>query len=202
MTVNNWKQPFVVLIALMLIFETSIACDGFFNKTSEGGYIIRSVVIEGETNINHFRLRYSHDDEKGFSFKSADFKNNASNKVSFPIPVKDIKSDNRTIKKDFYDLVDASNHPNIVIELIQEDLYNIINQGKVGITLVDVIISGKKKSYITKINIAEEENKIVVIGKINLLLTDYGLNPPSKFFGLIKVKNEVGIDFIISFELN
>jgi hypothetical protein len=183
----------------MLSIKSLLAVQGVSDKTIAGGYTIKSIVINGATNVSNFKLEYSQDNEKEFLLDSNDFQNSYKNKVVFTIPAKDIKSASRIIKRDFDTLINASSFPNIFIKLPKEDLFDIINGEKVLYAPMDVIISGKSRNYSTAVVIEEEANEIIVSGKINLLLTDFGLYPQSRLFGLIRGKDEVKIDFIISF---
>ena len=40
----------------------------------------------------------------------------------------------------------------------------------------------------------------VLKGSLEVKLTDFGIDPPKKFFGLVKVNNEVLIDYVFSFQ--
>lgn len=196
---SSIKYYYAVFVFLMPFVKHSQASQMIPDVITRGEYSIREVVINGASNINNFTLKYSQENEKEFSLQSEDFQNSKRGKIVFPIPVEEIEAGNRNIKKDFASLVKGATYPDIIIELHQEDVLRIINGERVLNASMDLFISGQYRNYSAPVSIKEEDNEFIISGKIKLLLTDFGLVPPEKFWGLIKIKDEVKIDFIISF---
>jgi polyisoprenoid-binding protein YceI len=57
-------------------------------------------------------------------------------------------------------------------------------------------VAGKEKTIDLEVAVQKMENKIVgVHGKKTLLMTDYGIEPPTFMLGILKTGNEVSIEF-------
>jgi len=94
------------------------------------------------------------------------------------------------INKDFHKLLQTKEHPRILIELQKITLL----EDKKGRVEVIVSIAGKKKKYTIPIDIiASPVDRYV--GQLHLNIRDFNLDPPTKMFGLIVIKDEVEITF-------
>ncbi len=190
------KEKYIVIIFLT-IHCSIFALDFSVVGGSFGSYIFDNIVIKGSTNINEFQLVYSEE-----SFSSFDAKDTSvQNKLRVSIPASKFKADSKLMQKDFLELINADEHPLIKISLgdkqFSKELLNdsIQTNHSIKITLNGVTnsydcISEWNKSYYNEWELA---------GKLKIRLTDFGINPPEKFFGVIKVKDEVFITFKILF---
>ena len=60
----------------------------------------------------------------------------------------------------------------------------------------DIVLAGVTRSYDIKFTtLANTSSELELLGKKTLLFTDFGLTPPSKLGGTIKVKNELDVEF-------
>lgn len=68
--------------------------------------------------------------------------------------------------------------------------------------MAQVQISGKKNyEDIIFSYVLAEDGTIQLIGSMQILLTNYYLTPPTKLLGIIRVKNNVNINFVVSTRL-
>lgn len=97
---------------------------------------------------------------------------------------------NKQINKDFHDLLQTEEYPSIELELKK------ISPGSANSPLAQVIISiaGEKRVYEVPVKVLANP-ETCFSGILKLDINDFGLQPPKKAFGLIKVKEEIKINF-------
>ncbi|MCE5347089.1 MAG: hypothetical protein LLG13_12495 [Bacteroidales bacterium] len=112
------------------------------------------------------------------------------------IPVKEFRCTNKSAYKDFLKLLKAEQYPNL--EIYIPHYSNVNNDKKDSVVLkgVSIIVAGVTKRYDIncKIDKSGNDNKILN-GTTGIKLTDLDIVPPVKLFGIVKVKNEISIDF-------
>ena len=64
-----------------------------------------------------------------------------------------------------------------------------------------ITIAAVSNSYIVPCKLDSCENSGYVLrGKLNVKLTDFGIDPPHKFFGIVKVNDDILIDYVFRFQ--
>lgn len=163
-----------------------------------------SLVVLGKTNVNQFECNYN---GKFYKQDRIRFKKQRKNNTvklrdfELEVVVKSVDCKKKIYNNNMYDLLQAEQHPTIDIDLTKLTIYEDSTSSKeqgVGYFDVVVTIAGvKNKSKIVLSHAEKTEEAIRFIGDIELLMTDYNLEPPSKMGGMIKVKEEL----LISVEL-
>jgi hypothetical protein len=112
------------------------------------------------------------------------------------IPVKEFKCTNRTAYRDFLTLLKADQYPNLEIYLPHNSNFIHYKEDSVVLKRVSIVVAGVSKQYDLdcKIDKASIESQFLN-GTIRIKLTDLGIVPPVKLLGIVKVKNEIIIDF-------
>ncbi len=150
------------------------------------------IQIDGSTNVNQFYFTHELSDKKKLDV-SPDTKSNI---LELKIPAKNFKSSNHRMTEDFLELIKADKYPyiQITIHLTNDQLMSLVND--VFYPEIDVQLAGKSHTYRIpgKLHRCPDQS-IHVSGEVHLSLEDFDLEPPSKFLGLVKVKNEVFINF-------
>lgn len=162
------------------------------------------ISIQGSTNINTFKLnnslsqiilkRCNHDKD---SFASL------AKKYWLQIPAKNFKADNPQIYRDFLSLIKAKTYPMIKVGLSLADLHRISGCSKPTTFTVEVQMAGNSCTYFVNCRFSAcSNNCIVVSGSQKMKLTDFRITPPEKILGLIKVNNEILVNFgfVVSFQ--
>lgn len=112
------------------------------------------------------------------------------------IPVKGFKCTNNTAFKDFLTLLKAEQYPYLEIYIPHNS--NVIYDKEDSVVLkgVSIVVAGLSKQYDIncKIDKVSNENQILN-GTTRIKLTDFGIVPPVKLLGIVRVKNEIIIDF-------
>ncbi|HLN20622.1 MAG TPA: hypothetical protein VK213_06010 [Bacteroidales bacterium] len=117
-------------------------------------------------------------------------------KTSIVLPVKDFRCDNKIAYKDFINLLKADTYPELTIDLPGKVLQQIRERENVTLRNVTINIAGVSKKYdivCTEEKAADGEK--VLAGTIVVGLTDLHIDPPKKYFGMVKIKDEVIVKF-------
>jgi polyisoprenoid-binding protein YceI len=114
--------------------------------------------------------------------------NNMDFKVT--IPVMTLESGDKTLDKHMMKALKADKFPIITVILKR-----IEHKTGVVAAVVDLTIAGTTKEVYLETTATIEGDNLRVVGKKPLLMTDFGIEPPSLFLGTIKTRNEITIDF-------
>ena len=193
----NKRKYRIILMCVMLISAHLTA-----KPAGIGGFgscRFDDLVIQGATNLNRFFLTYT---EKALQpgqnlFINADNTDSSAN-VRFKIPVKSISGENKAMIMDLRDLFKARDYPNIIVGINKIKLHNLVDKPGTGKMILDITIAGVTKAVEAEYSTGNEKTGgLSLAGSTKLHLSDFDIIPPNKFFGLIKVKNEVIINFKI-----
>lgn len=155
------------------------------------------ISIVGTTNVNSFTL----DGILSRIIISPDAvikENQAGNtgKFWFRIPAKNFTCSNQQIYNDFLELIKAREHPNILIGFSSADIHRICANPGVYFITTEVKLAGRVSSYKVRCSVVSGSSKqLTVSGVQDMKLTDFQITPPQKLFGLIKVNNEILVNF-------
>ncbi len=158
------------------------------------------ISIEGATNINSFSLEQNvpkdlvcgPGDSRWLPIPEEEL-------YLITIPVRNFNANNRIVYKDFLDLVNARKHPYIQIFIEEEEFLKFFNGQMHYNPVIGVIVSGETQKYRISCIVAECFNdNITIRGYKEVKLTDFKLAPPEKSLGLIKVHDELIINFEFS----
>lgn len=157
------------------------------------------LVISGNTNINRFKcglniaqitapipVDYAKRDGKIFF-----------NKAVLPLYSGYFDCGGRAINKDFRALLKAGEHPKIYLRLQELELGSPEDHDLNA--KVSIEIAGVEKSYQIPIRQQGAKN-LCVTGKLLLNISDFGLEPPKKAFGLIVISDNIEINFDLILE--
>lgn len=118
--------------------------------------------------------------------------------VKVNIVVKTLTCGNPQMDRNMYNTLKAEDNQLIKYTLSGYDLLNgsVSPTSFAATTTGTLLIAGQEKSIEMKVS-AERDGagKAVARGEQTLLLTDFGIKPPSFMFGMLKVGNEVKVKF-------
>ena len=98
-------------------------------------------------------------------------------------------------------LLKEKNYPYIIIGIPRNELNLFKKKDTVVIPDVTITLTNVTKSY--KIECLKEncsKKSLTITGNQKLKLTGFDLTPPEKFYGFVKVKNDVVINFKFAFQ--
>ncbi len=116
------------------------------------------------------------------------------------IPVKGLKSGESGMDDKMDDALKAEDNPTItyVLNKVDSVVYNDKSKDEFMVnTYGTLTIAGKSKNIEMKVNGKINGNNIVFTGEKKLLMTDFGVDPPTAFFGVMKSGNEITIVYNI-----
>lgn len=116
--------------------------------------------------------------------------------VKVNIVVNTLKCGNATMDKNLYSTLNAEKNPVITYTLSGYDILNGLSSSFAANTKGSLKISGTEKLIDMKVNASRlSEGKVTAEGEETLLMTDFGIKPPSFMLGTLKVGNEVKVKF-------
>ncbi len=150
------------------------------------------IKIEGSTNVNHFYF------EQTFNKKEEVIEPHPGSKeiIQLKIPAHNFKASNPMMYDDFLELIKAAEYPYINITIFFEDIKLPAGPENTVVPKIRIGLAGKSQTYQIPGQIHDcRQNSMHINGKINISLKDFNLDPPTKFMGMVKVNNEVFINF-------
>ena len=194
------------LIGLLLFLTPLLSIAQSNEGLTDICYIENSeIVILGTSNVTDY------------SCKLFDLSNNSCIKISSTIYGKKIKlenaiitldangfnCDNELITRDFYKAIKGDEFPKIMVQFHEFTLVNEVadspTQENVPYQL-SINLAGETNNYSSKLKSLEvTQDQLTISGRVDLLMTDFNIVPPSALFGTIKTSNEISIDFLITF---
>jgi hypothetical protein len=112
------------------------------------------------------------------------------------VPVKDFKCTNRMAYRDFLKLLKAGEYPVMKVTIPGNIVDQLQNRESVILRDVLITIAGVSKKY--DITCRAEKNglkKNILVGTISVRLEDLNIDPPEKYFGMVKIKDQVIVKF-------
>lgn len=192
-------------VVFIFLFNISALAQPMPEKNSPHHDVIETkqcddyIKINGSTNINHFHFEQKLNDEKILT------KGNPSSgqKLDLQIAAHDFKPSNPLMYKDFLKFIKAEEYPYINITIFFEQLRLPAGNPQTIIPKIEVGLAGKTQTYKIPGEIFQcRRNGIHLQGKVDINLEDFGLEPPTKFMGMVKVNKEVFINFGLTIDNN
>ena len=160
--------------------------------------------VNGRTNINKFCCSSEEKDLSGSVFSKYESEENNNiifKNTSLKIKIKELDCGAKAINKDLHKTLQADTYPAITIQLLKvknEDCRNLDNcQEWTNITASTLItIANESRKVDMPIHVKKNQSgHYLISGMCTLMLKDFGIEPPTALMGLIKVKNQIDINF-------
>ena len=159
--------------------------------------------ILGKTNVNSFTFEYNPNylqEDMNVRVESED------NRISFDnailkLKIKGFDSGNKLMNKDLYDLLNANQYPEVLIDfksVVPQLKHSPLSSLKVN---AKVHLAGEKHNEVIRVKAVQTGDKYHYVGAATLDLTNYCITPPVKFMGLVKVQEELTISFDLHFKV-
>ena len=122
------------------------------------------------------------------------------------IPVRSIHSDNTSMDNNMYEALKASEFPAIHFSLTGPDSVRLLKPS-VADTVIhlrgNLSIAGKQRPIELPVTVLwSDAGTIVIRGTQKLLMTDFGIDPPTFMLGVLKTGNEVTVEYSIELKDN
>lgn len=168
----------------MRVFSILITVAVMLFSTPKDYLLVRTkqFTVHGTTSIGGFECTYDLKTKDTLFFND----NQKTSKFIFSIPVKEFGCGNFMLNSDFRKTLKAKEYPTVKIELSNFKKQNDYFYCDLNLNLV-----GKLKQYK---NLKLKTGKNNVSGNVSLNFSEFGLKPPSKAGGLIKVDEQIKVE--------
>lgn len=178
------KNIIIILISILFFPLTGMKNESGIDSAPVTGYLNITV----ESNVNKVLFSYPIS-EKNLTPGNGKMTN-------IVLPVKGFECDNKIAYKDFLTLLKADVYPDLTIELPEKVIRQLRNRNDVVLRNVTINIAGISKEYDI---VCTAENSTsgdkVLTGAIIVELSELDIKPPVKYFGMVKIKDEVMVKF-------
>jgi hypothetical protein len=188
--------------SLILLILVCFPLSGFrFSDGKHDGEVLTDgfIDITVESNINRVFFSYP---LNGLSLNDSGYTGNTdSEAVNITVPVRDFRCANTTAYHDFVSLLKADQYPDLSISIPHDDLLQYPRTGYVRIHNLVINIAGVTRTYdiLCRTENFDSDDSFLV-GTLKVRLTDLDIEPPVKYFGLVKIKDEVIVKFGFSYK--
>ena len=154
------------------------------------------VVIIGTTNVNAFICKYN---VQELEVPVQLTYNEKVEQIQFQNAKLKLANDcfdcgGKAINRDFRELLKTEKHPQVELKLLHVDPLETDAQ-KIGVGM-EITIAGVARKYETTLSCIQSGD-ICVNGTLGLRLSDFGLEPPRKVMGMIKVDDEIQVQLTL-----
>jgi len=151
--------------------------------------------IRGESNINEFSFYYNSLPDNLIRSDAA------GDTLVISIPIRDFEASNSMMYKDFLELMKEDMYPRIYVTFLRKQLESAIRSKSEPCPEILITIAGVTRRYTVECMVEKCSGNYYLKGKEIVKLSDFKLKPPARLFGLVKVNNEIDVNFgfIITF---
>jgi len=158
-----------------------------------------SLKVDGKTNINSFNCvvtSYGKIDTLKI-FRSSIMSEQCSVEGKLIIEIENFDCHHRIMTKDLQKTLKAHTYPSMIIDIKSfSKILSSVTHASVITGKADITLAGVVKNYIIKFSYRQiRPDYAELIGTRAILFSDFGLKPPSKLGGTIKVKDQLDVEF-------
>ena len=161
--------------------------------------------LEGQTNVNSFKCICTGVDNFQPLFLEVESTHDNSQFIfddaTLNIKTKNLDCGHKVMNTDLYDALQAQDHPYISVKLEKASLFTKAthlhqNQWALASSKAIITIAGASQAINLRVNTCKlDGNTFRFISKYAINMSDFGIAPPTAMLGMIKVKNQIVINF-------
>ncbi|RTL57400.1 MAG: YceI family protein [Sphingobacteriales bacterium] len=156
-----------------------------------------SLTIDGRSNVNTFKCGVKEflrtDTLVYMSYEG--IQKRASLKGSVTININRFDCGHKFMTNDLRKTLKSDENPNLVIRFISMDKIRETNMNQVTKGIVEIQLAGVTKQYEVNYAIQNNNKNMILTGNRKILFSDFSLKPPTRLAGLIKVEEELNVQF-------
>lgn len=157
-----------------------------------------NLIIDGRSNVNTFQCgvkEFLHTDTLVYmSYEGV--QKPATLKGSVTININRFDCGHKFMTNDLRKTLKAEENPNMVIHFVSMDKIQQKNINQTTKGVVEIQLAGVTKQYEVNYTIQNNINShLVLTGSRKILFSDFNLKPPTRLAGLIKVEEELSVQF-------
>lgn len=151
-----------------------------------------TIKVMGSSNVHDWTM-VSNGAESQSQF---DLANHIVAALTLRVPFTTLKSEHASMDERTYTTVNAKRYPDISFKLVSAEVLPGDDNSFLIKAKGDLTISGVTKPVSVDVTaVANADNSIACSGSKKILLTDYGIKPPTFMLGAMKVYNDLTIQF-------
>lgn len=196
--------PFKSLLLSLLFFTLSLKT---LQAQASGSHKVQvlqsSITIIGSTNVNQFSCKLVQDNP-GKKWRITRHYNSGLltfDHLRLTYPVAQFNCGIKAMNSDLQDLLQAEAFPQLqfTIQSIDiQDMGSTMEQVKVATRVVIEIAGQRKETLIQNSHVLNYSDvQMELTGHQEFLISDFNLEPPTKMFGMVKVRNRIKIEYQI-----
>ncbi|GAA5225118.1 hypothetical protein GCM10025777_57490 [Membranihabitans marinus] len=108
------------------------------------------------------------------------------------VPIASFECPNKMIEKDLNQLFESHIYPSISLRVLKLEVRDKSHKATVEIKIKD-----RSNTYEFNLKEVEIDNESYVNGSQTLSLIDFGIEPPTKMLGMVRVKEDISIQCLI-----
>jgi hypothetical protein len=147
--------------------------------------------ITGESNVNQFSFTFNQSELPSHS--SGGPRDTAD--VIIRIPIREFRASNQMMYSDFLHMMKESEFPIIEICFKRKQLNGVPSGNYNSCPDIRITIAGVTRIYKIDCSIVPCADNLFIQGEKRLKLTDFHLTPPVKLKGLVKVSDNINVNF-------
>jgi polyisoprenoid-binding protein YceI len=161
-----------------------------------------TIKVLGSSNVHDWTLVSSSMESQG-EFKIEENQLRSIAAFTFSLNAKSLKSEHESMDGRTYKTMKADQYPKVTYKLTSATI-NAASKNKYQVKATgDLAIAGVTQTIVMNIlATVNPDNTITVTGSENLKLTDFKIEPPSFMLGAMKVKNDLTIQFNLTYKNN
>lgn len=184
-------------IRLLAVVTLVLFCSGF--SSDDDAWVIDSesrLTIHGATNVNTFSCKLNsytgHDTLRYLNNQKASRLEFTTNTMT--IPIRNFNCGAPQISKDFHKTLKSEQYPQLEINFISLQ-NNALDHVSVVNGIVDITLAGATTRYCIRFALDASNETILLSGTQRVNFSDFKLQAPQKFKGLIRVHEVLNVEF-------
>jgi polyisoprenoid-binding protein YceI len=203
-TPNNMKYLNRKIVAVALVIAAIIVGGTFKNASAQTVYKAApgtSIKVLGTSNVHDWALTSTSIESQGEFKVDGDDQLRGLSSFTLSLNAKSLKSEHESMDNRTYKTMKADQYPKVTYKLSSATV-TTAQKGKYTIKATgDLTIAGVTQTIVMTINaVTNADNTITCTGSEALKLTDYKIDPPSFMLGAMKVKNDLTIQFNLTYK--
>ncbi|MFO7998583.1 MAG: YceI family protein [Bacteroidales bacterium] len=195
------RSLFAILIGFLPLVAISASGSLYFYEVRENSWI----ALSGTTNVNSFTCVSEGEIPRGSIVADVLPGSNAIyfSEAELELAVSSFDCHNRMMNKDLHESMGGKNHPSIHIELVEIRPHESVERGSEGKVRASLAITMNGKTKHTDLTVDFHQGNpfnMLISGSKELLMSDFGIDPPSPALGLVRVRDKVTIAFRLAVE--
>ena len=197
-SIINTSHPLRLVWLCIFLFCSAQIFTQTRNPVSYSNDCNSFIRILGGSNINSFSFTYS---TSSLSDALQIIETKDTGFLSVTVPVRDFEASNSLMYEDFLELIRAREFPDLRIIIPKERLEKAFRTDRTSCPDIEIMLAGVTRIYKIDCNYYDCGNNLFIQGLKMIKLSDFNIQPPEKLNGLIKVRDEISVNFglIITF---